>query len=376
MIKKLYNRFSFLFLLALTFLCCSSDSTSTSAANRLSAPQSPAVTSSSCDRVTVKWQKVTGAAGYKIYRAAGKSGNYKCIKTVKGKTRYTDTTVNFSTRYSYKVKAYTKLHGRSIESKSSAEKSIKTKKLEAPNVYDSDDKNVMFYVQIPKNTSYEVYRDKNQDKYEFIGEYNAEKFFDETMPYNIDCYYKFRTKKIVGGKTYYSKYSLVSSYYREKKSTTPADDMKSDTNSTTTNSNTTTSDNQNDYEAPSDEMSNQILELLNTDRIAQGLQPLTMNKGLTLAAEIRARELQIAYQHPRPQGGTKVELAKSCGFLVTDYISENIMMNSRTAEEFYTAWYNSPEHHDAMFSPRATKVGIAIYQDENGVLYGVQLFSN
>lgn len=360
-------------LLSLVLANVTTNKINISDAGRLSAPKITSIKSTSSSKVTMKWKKVKGAKRYKIYRASSKNGKYKYIKTVK-KNKYTDTSVVCSTKYYYKVKAYTNISKKSINSKCSSAKGVKVKKLETPFVYDSDNKNVMFYVQIPKNTSYEVYRDKSQDKYEYIGEFNKEKFYDKTIPYNITCYYKFRTKKVVNGKTYYSKYSMVSFYYLDKKSAPKSESSTSDTNDSDPNA--TTNEDYNDYEAPSDEMSNQILELLNTDRVAQGLQPLTMIKGLNLAAEIRAKELQIAYQHPRPQGGTKVELAASCGFKVTDYISENIMMNSTTAKEFYTAWYNSPKHHDAMFSKRATKVGIAVYKDENGVLYGVQLFSN
>ena len=41
-------------------------------------------------RTTVKWNRVSGAAGYKVYRSTGSS--YKCVKTVKsGSTlKYTD----------------------------------------------------------------------------------------------------------------------------------------------------------------------------------------------------------------------------------------------------------------------------------------------
>ena len=57
--------------------------------------------------VTLKWSKVTGAQGYKVYRKTG-SGSYKGIATVKGnsKVTYTDKSAKKGKTYTYKIKAY------------------------------------------------------------------------------------------------------------------------------------------------------------------------------------------------------------------------------------------------------------------------------
>ena len=54
--------------------------------------------------ITLKWKKVTGAEGYKVYRKSG-SGSYKQIGTT-SKTSYTDTTAKSGTTYTYTAKAY------------------------------------------------------------------------------------------------------------------------------------------------------------------------------------------------------------------------------------------------------------------------------
>ena len=54
--------------------------------------------------LTLKWNAVTGATGYEIYRA-GTDGKYSKIKTVTS-TSYVDTNVKNNTQYSYKIKAY------------------------------------------------------------------------------------------------------------------------------------------------------------------------------------------------------------------------------------------------------------------------------
>ena len=54
--------------------------------------------------LTLKWNAVTGATGYEIYRA-GTDGKYSKITTVTS-TSYVDTSVKNNTQYSYKIKAY------------------------------------------------------------------------------------------------------------------------------------------------------------------------------------------------------------------------------------------------------------------------------
>ncbi len=58
-------------------------------------------------KVTIKWNKVSGAKKYMVYRATSKTGKYKKVCTTKGRT-YTNTTVTTGTKYYYKVRAYRK----------------------------------------------------------------------------------------------------------------------------------------------------------------------------------------------------------------------------------------------------------------------------
>lgn len=69
----------------------------------LSAPKLSSVKNASSG-AEVKWSKVTGAEGYKIYRKTG-SGSYKYIGKT-SKTTYTDKTAKSGKTYTYTVKAY------------------------------------------------------------------------------------------------------------------------------------------------------------------------------------------------------------------------------------------------------------------------------
>ena len=69
----------------------------------LAAPSGLSV-SNTISSLTLKWNAVTGATGYEIYRA-GTDGKYSKITTVTS-TNYVDTNVKNNTQYSYKIKAY------------------------------------------------------------------------------------------------------------------------------------------------------------------------------------------------------------------------------------------------------------------------------
>ena len=73
---------------------------------RLVAPKISSATSKN-EGVLLKWNKITGASGYYVYRKAS-SGEWKKIATVKGKTKikYLDESPRKGATYQYRVKAY------------------------------------------------------------------------------------------------------------------------------------------------------------------------------------------------------------------------------------------------------------------------------
>lgn len=77
-------------------------------------------------KITVKWTKVSGATGYKLYRATSKSGNYKLIKTTTS-TYYTNKSLTKGKKYYYKVKAYRMVSGKKVYSGYSSVKYCRAK---------------------------------------------------------------------------------------------------------------------------------------------------------------------------------------------------------------------------------------------------------
>lgn len=95
-------------------------------------PAKPKITSTSSTKnsITLKWDKVKSADGYRVYRYDSKTKKWKKLATVKnGKTSYVDKkSLKSKTTYKYKVKAYHKwMYGGTFWGDASAVKSVKTK---------------------------------------------------------------------------------------------------------------------------------------------------------------------------------------------------------------------------------------------------------
>ena len=78
-------------------------------------------------KVTVKWSKVKGASGYKIYRSTKKSSGFKCVKTLKsGSTvKYVNKNLKKGQNYYYKVKAYRAVDGKNVYGAYSSVKKVR-----------------------------------------------------------------------------------------------------------------------------------------------------------------------------------------------------------------------------------------------------------
>ena len=116
---------------------------------------------------------------------------------------------------------------------------------------------------------------------------------------------------------------------------------------------------------------NEMLELCNQQRRANGKPDLTLNKTLCANAAVRAEEISRDdwFSHQRPDG-------TMCFTAVTvDYMTcgENIAYGTRTASATVAAWMDSPGHRANILSDEFTQAGFGCYELD-GVRYWTQFF--
>ena len=85
--------------------------------------------SSTSKKATIKWNKVLGASGYKVYSATSSDGTYSLKKTITSinPLSYTNTNLVSGKTYYYKVRAYRNVNGKVVYGPYSAVKSKKIK---------------------------------------------------------------------------------------------------------------------------------------------------------------------------------------------------------------------------------------------------------
>lgn len=122
-----------------------------------------------------------------------------------------------------------------------------------------------------------------------------------------------------------------------------------------------------------EELINGVLELVNNERIINGIQPLTLDYTLNQIAEIRSKEIVTSWSHTRPNGTKWNTLYDQFGLYGS--FGENLAYGQTDHLEVFNAWMNSPSHKSNMLSAKFNKIGIAVY-NYNGVYYWAQEFSS
>lgn len=112
----------------------------------------------------------------------------------------------------------------------------------------------------------------------------------------------------------------------------------------------------------------QLLAATNTQRVANGLQPLALNQALSNAASKKAADMLTKdyWAHVGPQGETPWDFIISSGYKYS-VAGENLAKNFQDSSGVVQAWMNSPSHRDNMLKPSYREIGFAIV---NGTLQG------
>lgn len=123
---------------------------------------------------------------------------------------------------------------------------------------------------------------------------------------------------------------------------------------------------------PSADERGQVIELVNKQRVANGLKPLEYRPDIQSAADIRGEEIITYFSHTRPNGTSCFTVLSEAGISYRA-VGENIAYGQRSAEEVMNSWMNSSGHRANILNADFT--GIAVGQAIRGnVKYWVQIF--
>ena len=116
-----------------------------------------------------------------------------------------------------------------------------------------------------------------------------------------------------------------------------------------------------------------IVELVNVQRAAAGLSPVTASAVLSAAADVRAQEIVGNFSHYRPNGTYFNTVLDQRGISYNG-AGENIAYGYDTPERVMTEWMNSASHRANILDSRYTKLGVGYYE-QGGVKYWTQMFT-
>ena len=116
------------------------------------------------------------------------------------------------------------------------------------------------------------------------------------------------------------------------------------------------------------------LNLLNADRAANGLAPLTLDPELSRIARIKSQDMKDNryFAHTSPTYGNASAMLNHFGYSYKG-VGENIAHHS-TVEKSQAAFMSSQGHRRNILGSQWEKVGIGVCYDDQGFVYVTQLF--
>jgi uncharacterized protein YkwD len=133
-------------------------------------------------------------------------------------------------------------------------------------------------------------------------------------------------------------------------------------------------------------LAQQILDLTNQQRAANGLTPLALSGQLTAGADLHSQDMaslvpivghDAAMSHTLVGGQAPTLSARAdvVGYSYS-YLGENIAYGYGTAQAVMDAWMNSPGHRANILNPYYTEIGIAVAYAADGTPYLTQFFGS
>lgn len=117
----------------------------------------------------------------------------------------------------------------------------------------------------------------------------------------------------------------------------------------------------------------QVAALVNAERAAAGLAPVTLDDELCAAAQTRAAEAAVSFSHTRPNGTSCFTALKEAGISYRG-AGENIAYGQTSPAAVMDDWMASSGHRANILNSSYTKLGVGCTV-VNGVTYWAQFFT-
>ena len=165
--------------------------------------------------VKINWEKVNGAAGYRVYAYNAKTKKWSTAATVSASTlSFKQTGLKSGTTYKYKVKAYAKQGGKTYWGETSDTMTTTTKPAQPAIKSTSASTSAvrLNWNAVSGANGYRVVRyDANTKKWVSVGTIKTTSFKETKLKGKTSYKYKVKAYRKVGGATYWSEYSAVKS---------------------------------------------------------------------------------------------------------------------------------------------------------------------
>ncbi len=153
--------------------------------------------------------------------------------------------------------------------------------------------------------------------------------------------------------------------YSDASNTTSSNNSSPSTNKTTVSNQTSTTENSTSFNSNSS--IDKMLNLINRERINNGLKSLKIDSKLTSVAQLKAADMVKSnyFSHTSPNHGTIHDMIKSSG--ISYYIAGENIAKAYSIESAHKNFMNSWTHRRAILTDKFTHVGIGIKQDSRGM---------
>lgn len=110
----------------------------------------------------------------------------------------------------------------------------------------------------------------------------------------------------------------------------------------------------------------EVIRLINEERVKAGLNPLEKNDKLMSAAAVRVEEISKVFGHIRPDGSSCKTAVADAGFEGT-HTGENIAGGQNTPEKVVKEWMNSEGHKNNILNPNFRYTGVGYLHKSKGI---------